>query len=279
MNKKIVFIFIVSFLLLNIIFLKDFFYNSYSNYLFSNKDFSWALNNFSKAKNVYWAYNSANSLYKQNQFEKAIKSYLSIVWDEKNSFNFNIYHNLWNSYYKLWEPKSDEEKLKNFEKSVSFYEKALNIKYDEQTKKNLDFVLDKMKKIQEKKKQEQQEKQNNEQSKSWSWSENSENKSWSLSEDKSSSWSENSKTENWKNSSKSWQNEKWESSLTEEQLQQIENYSKDLKEQEKNSSALFNKVYKWGQNEQNTSDFEALFWNDPFFDNSLLEWWKEEKDW
>lgn len=263
MNKKIIFIFIVSFLLLNIIFLKDFFYNSYSNYLFSNKDFSWAINNFSKTWNIYWTYNLANSLYKQKKYQEWVKEYLSILWDEKTEFNFRINHNLWNSYYKLWEQKSDEEKVKFFEKSVSHYRKALDIKYNEETKNNLDFVLDKIKKLQEKSKQEQQKQE--EQKSTWSWSENSENKSWS--------WSENSSPKSQK------QDDKWESSLTKEQLQQIEDYSKSLKEQEKNSSAWFNKVYKWGQNDQNISDFEALFDKNPFFNNSPLEWWKEEKDW
>jgi hypothetical protein len=52
-------------------------------------------------------------------------------------------------------------------------------------------------------------------------------------------------------------------------------YQEALKQEQKNNSNSFNKVYK----ENNNSNDPFGVFNDPFFDNDLLNWDSKEKDW
>lgn len=116
-----------------------------NNYIFAN--------NLNKKLEIFFKENNllklkkADFYYKLWEYEKALELYLQT--DCKNEEKcFILYHNIWNTYYKLWELK--EEKLKKitlWQKSLSFYLKALSIKKDDQTKKNYDFVLEKLQKL------------------------------------------------------------------------------------------------------------------------------------
>ena len=107
--------------------------------------------------------------------------------------------------------------------------------------------------------------------------ENTEGSSDEESEEQGSEWEG---SENWESENKEWaeqtngQTEEWESWLNEEQREAIENYSENLERSQQEYSEYYNKTYR-----ENRSGFENFFWNDPFFDNSLIENWEEKKDW
>lgn len=275
MKIKITFFAILLLIILNIFTIKNFYFNVYWDNLFKEKIYDEAINNFKNSDNIFWSYNEWNALYKQKKYIEAIKKYLSILSVEKNKLNFNLNHNLWNSYYRFWEiEKDNNKKIKYWQEAVKYYKQALEIKYDEQTKQNLDFVLDKIK--EEQKKQEEQEKKDkNNKSKTWS-EKNSENNTWSWSKDKTWTWSKNEK--DW-DKSKSWkENNIWKSDkqwqITKEQEDAMKKYTDALKQAQKDNLNWFNKVYQ----DNNNNPFDEIF-NDPFFDNSLLNNKSSKKDW
>ena len=311
MIKKISILLVFGFLFLNFFSIKNFSFNVYWNNLFEKKWYIDAEKNFSKSKNIFWAYNKANSLYKQWKFSNAAKEYFSILSEDKNEMNFNLNHNIWNSYYRIWEKSEKTEEKKAYrEKSVEYYEKALDVKYNEETKKNLEFVLNKIKKLWEdkNKKEENKDKKNQNNSKnsdskngkkSWekekkwdkegqknnqeSWKKNW---TWNKSKDtKSKDWDKKNgekgkKWSDWKPWEKSknqnWQSWKEDSWISKEQEEALKQYEKSLKNTQKQANKYFNKVYQ----ENNSNDpFDSFFQNDPFFNNWDLKWWKEKKDW
>jgi len=325
MYKNILFI-ILWLLIINLYSTKSF----YENYLWENlydvKAYSWSILKFEKSWNIDWVYYKANSLYKQKKYGEGIKEYKSILSAKNNELNFRLNHNIWNSFYRIWQSNKDTEiKIKNWQESVNFYTDALNIKYDEKTKQNLEFVLKKIKetksKEQNKDSKENKDKsknsssQNNQentwswvsqknsssetwswktdnksnQEKTWSWTnqKNSLSKFWSWNTDKT-SWQkddENKLNKSWSwvskkdNSSKTWswtsQKNSWEDKLSEEQNKALKQYEKALSEEQKNNADSFNKVYK----ENKTNDAFDNFFNDPFFNNDLLNNTNEKKDW
>jgi Ca-activated chloride channel homolog len=99
-------------------------------------------------KNDAGYYNSANALYKQKEYKKAIQEYeKSHFLDEKQEAS--KYANIGNSYAKM----GDEKSLKS---AVKSYENSLKLQEDKDVRENLEAV----KKALEKKKQQQQNKQN-----------------------------------------------------------------------------------------------------------------------
>jgi len=62
--------------------------------------------------------------------------------------------------------------------------------------------------------------------------------------------------------------------LSQEQINALKQYEQSLQQEQFNNSDAFNKVYK-----ENTDPFQDDFFNDPFFDNDLLNWWSSERDW
>lgn len=276
MNKKIILLFITCFLILNIFYIKSFYFNVYWNLFFGEKSYDKAINNFIKSNNIYWVYNEANSIYKKWDFKEAIRKYLSIYWNDKSLLNFALNHNIWNSYYKLSEKVSEKEiQIKYLEQSVNYYSKALDIKYDEETKKNLEFILNKInenKKSESKKNESEKSKDNTS-----SWVVDDSRKI-----DKSNEQNvkeQNVKEQNVK-SVEFWINTK-ENELTEKQKESIKKYTETLKQDQIENNEYFNKVY-----EDNNNTFDDLF-EDSFinnilnrvFNNDLLNWWNNKKDW
>ena len=140
----------------------------------------WPLNNFIFAQNINknllkifpnnnnlllksWDYN-----YRLGNYDKALENYLKINCGYLKDC-FILYHNTANSYYKLWEIQKDTtKKTILWINSLSFYQKALDIKNDKETKYNYDFVLKKLKDLtnpnqEQEKKQPEEEKQQQEQ--------------------------------------------------------------------------------------------------------------------
>ena len=97
---------------------------------YTNEEYEQAAKQFEKLdSNEYRDYNLANSLYKSNNFDKAIDLYKNIQ-SSNNDLEFKRLHNLANSYAK----KSD------FQNAISNYENALKLKNDKKTKENLELV-------------------------------------------------------------------------------------------------------------------------------------------
>jgi len=165
-------------------------------------------------------------------------------------------------------------------------------------------------------KQESEKGENKDNNKTWSWSNSEENSkssdekwfsnSWSIdnkSKSKTNSWSTNSnnsdKTNSWtsddktKNKSDSWTSDdksknnlkdldskNWQDDLSKQntlsdyQKEYLEKRKDALKEFQKNNWVYFNKKY----NKDEFSKIREVFFNDPFFDNSLLDK-NDTKDW
>lgn len=95
-------------------------------------------------------YNSANSLYKQGKYDKAIEAYEKATFldDESKAKKFA---NIGNSYVK-------QMKTDSLEKAVESYEKSLELHEDKETRENLEAVK---KAIEEQKKQEEKQEDKN----------------------------------------------------------------------------------------------------------------------
>ena len=97
---------------------------------YTNEEYEQAAKQFEKLdSSEYRDYNLANSLYKSNNFDKAIDLYKNIQ-SSNNDLEFKRLHNLANSYAK----KND------FQNAISNYENALKLKNDKKTKENLELV-------------------------------------------------------------------------------------------------------------------------------------------
>lgn len=270
-----------------------FFYNSKWNSEYTKWNFQIAYSNYKIANNlqndIILKYNIANTYYKQNDFQKALTFYNYALSDnktcEKNpDFCFLNYHNIWNTYYRLWEKNNDWEQKKSLrDQAITSYEKALNIKYDQETKENLEFVQKKLEDIKMKDLSSQnQQSQNgswdqawqswdNQQNQSWSW--NQSTQSWDNSQQQNGSWDQTSKSQSWDN--KQSQNWSWNQSkdddssrLNKDQEQKLQDYMQYLKQQELNNQWNFNKKPQDSNPQQDI--FSQFFGNNPFFDNWAL---------
>ena len=316
MSKKLVIIFLILWLLiLNFFNIKAYYYNYTWKILYDKELYIDSLKYFENAWNKEWIYNKWEWLYRQKKYIDSIKEFLSILDNEKNEINFRLNHNIGNNYYRISENKqNNENKIKYLEKSVEYYRNALKIKYDSETKDNLEFVLKEIKN--QKKEEEKKEKDNNKwnkdnnkwnkkEEKKWQqdqqkeWQENKENKDWQ--EKQQWEWQKNNKDnksnqqeeqwlwkeqDNWNNEKKSnktnWEdshNQSWNSQendwISEEQEWVLKQYEEALKEEQKNNQDDFNKIYK----ENNSNDILDNFFNNSFFNNNLLNDNNWEKDW
>lgn len=279
MLKKIIIIstFILLLFWINFSSIKSYYYNKIWEKYFIQDDLKTSLKYFSLANDDFWKYNQWNISYVNKDFFWAINNYESLLNTKKINLLFYASHNLWNSYYRIWEKLEWEQQKWFYEKAINYYSGALSIKYDNETKANLDFVLNKLQE------EEKKEDKSDEKSSSWSqdnstvsWPQNNEtswensSSTWSGSENESFSWSQNQTNEkSWDNS---WNNFKpWDSTetLSAEQLKAISDYKEALKKEQDYNSEGFNKVYEWDLN-----------WDifDSFFNNSLLNQ-DNKKDW
>jgi len=275
---------------------------------------------YSEAINFFWSskiwfYDKWNIYYNLKNYEKAKNFYLKAKTSWYDLTNFFVNYNLWNTYYRIWEEKSDIKlKYENWLNAVKYYTNAISIwekikvnnQYLFQAKKNLEFVLNKLKDLthQEKnrqKKNKQRSTPTNDQSNKNSKSKNNNqknnssqtwktNKQSSQSKQEKNRWSnkqknnKNSRQQNWKNTenwvseNKQWNNQnswKLKNNPNQSNSQQqviykaLQEYEKQLLQQQKyNIKNFYDKRY---QN-QNQDPFSQMF-NDPFFqDNQFFEW-------
>lgn len=288
MTKKI--IFIISFIFLLVLINFPDFFSYYYNYSWEKEyieeNYEKAISKFSKGKNINSDYNLWNSYYRLKDYEKAIEQFLLISNKDNKELAFRSFHNLWNTYYRYWK-QNEETKKEKYLTAINYYEKALEISFDEETKANRDFVLNKIKEDEEQKQNEEEQKeelknnkekedkteQNNEE-------EESEKNQWEKSSENSEKdeWSKDWTKENWQNEEK--ENNEIEERISQEDKNELEEYKKMLEDMQKAYSEWFNKVW-----EKNSNDPFDSFFNDPFFDsffpnpffeNTIKE---EEKDW
>lgn len=269
------FLFLLIFIFINSSHIRSYYYNTLWDKYYAKQDLEKSIDYFKKADNDAWNYNLWNIHYVKRDYDSAIK-YFEKVWEyASKDLLFRTNHNLWNAYYRIWEIDL-ENNLKYFEMSLKFYEKALNLYYDIETKSNYDFVLDKIKDLENNKdnssKESQEDNSNsqekNEEKSSESDQKNSSSDDWNTQENNeknSQDW------DDWKEndgeSSEKLQ-EKQESKLTWEQIKAIEEYKEMLEKEQNYNSEWFNKIYEW----DNMDIFES------FFNNSLLEN-DDKKDW
>lgn len=287
--------------MINFLSIKNFFWNFLWWQKFSEKNFIESEKIFEKTWNKIWYLNWVNSLFEQKKYSEALEKLEKISFDKKETENFSANFLAWNIFYKLWEEKniqSEKEEIKNFwTKSLSYYETALDIKFDEKVRENYEFVKNKIedlkteeeKKQDEKEKQEEQEKQKKEDKKAEEEKKKAEEKE----KQKQENW-ENKNWENWKNKEWEWEDwekkegwEKWEKSenkewkkdelwkkegdksdeISKEEQEALDEYQKKLEQAQKSFSEWFNKVY----DEWSNDPFENFFGN-------WLGWW-DKKDW
>lgn len=296
MNKKNILTFLILIIfLLNIFALKAFSFNAFWDYFYHKNDYENALKYFNNAWNKQWIYNKANVLYKQRKYKESIKEYMSLLSIGSTIYDFRLNHNIANNFYRLWEAEKDiDKKIKTWEKSVEYYRNALNITYDDQAKKNLEFVLKKIEEAKNKK-----EKENNKEQKSNNDQEKDKNNQKNNKQDSDKKDKQNSKDTKQSGEKNQWETkeewekkgqesgeqktskeQKWESesNLSQDQTKALQQYEEALKQEQKNNSDGFNKVYRESNNSDPFDNFDTIM-NDPFFNNDLLNWWKSEKDW
>lgn len=305
MKKILIFSFILWFWIINFFSFQDFYSNALGNYFFSQGNFSSANSYYLQSNSKESILNRANILYKEKKYIESNEKYLSILIPEKNEFYFKLNHNIGNNYYQLSLIDKQKE-IEYLETAVTYYSTALDIRYDEETKKNLEFVMNKLKEIKEKeqkKKQEEQKKeQNSDQTGSGTQSNqntgtgsNSENyQNWSgvtnentgtgntqtqtgsISKEENKTWTGSEKSQSGSTASSSNKpEEKWNSPEIEKQLKA---YEEQLKEEQKQNQSEVWKVYQPQNSQDPFSQFDNFF-NTPSFDNSLLQDADNKKDW
>lgn len=117
----------------------------WNNYIFSNHFNRYLEKVFPKSdmlKLKKWDF-----YYRMGEYQKALSEYLKLNCNTDKKC-FTLYHNIGNTYYKLWEyTHNTMEKISFWQQSLVYYQRALDITYDEETKKNYDFVLQKLRKL------------------------------------------------------------------------------------------------------------------------------------
>lgn len=202
-----------------------------ANKAYENQEYEKAQKGFQEvARNAQGYYNYANSLYKQGKYEQALKQYEKVVTKDKE-LEFKKLHNMGNS----------AAMLKKYDKAEEFYEKALKIHNDEQTKQNLEMVKNQQKQEQEKENNDQNDSSDNEQENDQNDTQNEQEKQ---KENKNqNNQNENNKKENEKqenkndSNQKNEQNEQNEQTIEQTNMEQIstqeeEKWMKMLQEQE-----------------------------------------------
>jgi Ca-activated chloride channel family protein len=121
---------------------------------YEEKNYKEAQKSFEKINSSYeQKYNIANTLYKQNRYEEAIKHYKKLKTDDINKEAQRL-HNLGNSY----------AKSNDFKNAIKSYEKALRNQNNKETKENLETIkklLENQKKKENNPQSKEKEKKNN----------------------------------------------------------------------------------------------------------------------
>jgi Ca-activated chloride channel family protein len=189
-------------------------------------------------------YNLGNSLYKEGKYNDAIKVYDKIITTDK-SLESKKLHNLGNSYVNT----------NDLEKAKEFYEKALKIKEDKDTKENLESVN---KELEKKKKQKENEDKKDD-------NKNQENKDKKQDENKDqnkdSKDSKDSKKEDQKNKDHDKkENDKKKSDDSKQEQKKNENSKEEVKDQKNKEQQGKNKTQASKEKKDELSDMEEKKW-------------------
>jgi len=263
LNKKIISILsvlavlFVLVVLVNIQWLIDYSTNWRWNQNYQQSWFVQALDDYEKANNYVWFYNKANALYKLWQYKSALTGYIGLMNIADDKQKSVLWYNAADALYKLHEKLPDNQKRSLLLQSIEWYKQSLDLKYTEDAKKNLEFVLAKLEELDKKQSEQNQE-----------WGDNGEDQQWEK-WNQPEKWEEEN-TQTWANAANEegeQEGDEAQSSivLSDEQKKEIEEYAQELQENQKNYGQYYNKRY-----------VENL-WSP--FDNSALDWSDGEKDW
>ncbi|MBW7954929.1 hypothetical protein H3C61_03895 [Candidatus Gracilibacteria bacterium] len=231
-------------------------------------------------KNEYLLLKTGDFYYRLGDYEKAGQKYNKVnCKSDENCFKLN--HNLGNTLFKIGEEQlSKIDKSMYYLKSLTYYQKALDIKNDTETQKNYDFVLDKLKKLQEPEKKEEEGDKNNErqEQKDKNEKENNSGEKEEKNDDNKQKQGENKKEQEENNSGEKDQIQPKGPSmnidenaidkgqkLSDEEKEKIKEYIKGLKEDEKQNLEL----NKEGKSEP--QDIFDIFNNNIYFDENGLK--------
>ncbi len=181
-------------------------------------------------------YNLANSLYKEKEYEKALKVYNEVSTQE-STFKAQSLHNRGNT----------QVQLKQYEEALKSYEKALELQDDNETKENYEAVK---KFLEEQKKQEDKEdkKKESEEQKDSKDQEDSENKDEKSNDEKS----QDSKSQNEKKSEK--QDSEQKSEKNEKKKDETSNASKEDEKRDKEEKSDKDKAKEKSQASEQKDD-------------------------
>jgi len=97
--------------------------------------------------------------YKMGMFEKAIDLYSKVKCESEKTCQ-KLYHNIGNSYYKSADFLDEKQQIEYYKNALWSYQKSLNYTFNDETKKNYDFVLNKLQALMDKIKEEAQKNEN-----------------------------------------------------------------------------------------------------------------------
>ena len=241
-------------------------------YIVSNVIF-WSGNNFIFAhrihlqlqkffpKNPQLILKNGDYYYRLWEYQKALKAYSSVACDDETFLCQTLWHNTWNTLYRLWEKTDDIfAKIYFWQEALQAYSASLKSGFESDTKANYDFVALKLRwltlpnqpdqKDEEKQEDTSQEKeeQTDEEKKETQEDASSQDNPWDTHQDMI--WE---KTPSMKiDGTTSWD----ALTLPPEKLQEIEKYIENLEEQEKQNIPL--------NNQPKQKDIFDIF-NDGFF--------------
>lgn len=131
----------------------------FSNYSFSKLDnfiFSQHVNKkleYIFPNNDFLKIKRGDFYYRMFDFDKALESYFKVD-QKKFPYNDILFHNIWNTLYNLWyQEKNFENKVNYWQQALSYYLKSLDEVEDIQTRKNYEFVLEKLNELMQKNKE------------------------------------------------------------------------------------------------------------------------------
>ncbi len=227
----------------------------------------------------------ADVFYKEEKYHQALIKYLQVKcrWDE---MCFILNHNLWNTLYRFGETFEEKEQKKKFwQQSLWAYQEALSYKMDLQTEQNYEFVLKKLKELeeprppesqsqqQEQKKQDEKDQEKNEEEKQSEDKNEVQQEQQPQENNQEEKEQEKNEDQNWQpwetptnpNTGIGWEVEEIQKPLSQEEQKQIEQYLEWLKQEEKQNQE-FNKPWKK----------DSLWWWEAF---ELFEDNKKNTDW
>lgn len=184
----------------------------------------------------------ADFFYKKQDFQTALLYYLWIECKNEKTC-FLLWHNLGNTYYKFWDlQESRDVKINFWKKSLESYSQALEIKNDQKTQSNYDFVRKKLEELLEEQQQEQQEQQEEQQENSQEQEQNNPQNE------------EDSQQEQNENQENSWEENSQDSQESQEQSKENQSQNNSWE----NSQNWQPQPQSWNQDSQNSQEWEQI---------------------